>query len=431
MLEAFNFNDVLLQPKFTDIKSKENIDIKTKLTKNISLNIPFISSNIETVTEANMAIALAEEGGIGIIHSFFSIEDQVKEIIKVKRAHNFIIQDPYTINLDSTVLEVIETMKIYNIESLIVVDDYKKLKGIVSQRDLLFQEDEIPLSQVMTPIEKLIYKKANSFSDVDFEEAKKIIMKNKLEKLPLIDDKGYITGLITAKDIKKRLDFSNAVKDENAKLRVGAAVEVNGDFFERSIELIKAGVDVLLLDSSYGHSQDLLDAILKIKSNAPKIDLIAGNISTKQGAIDVIKAGADAIKCGSSSYKKLSEIGVGVPQLTAIMDCCDVATYEDIPVITGDSIKYSGDIIKALAAGSSSIMLGELFNGYKESPKILENNINYSKDEYDKNTFSKGSIKNYIKYLVDNLKTGMIYLGVNCIEDIQKNAEFIKLSKTS
>ncbi|MEK7433328.1 MAG: IMP dehydrogenase [Cyanobacteriota bacterium] len=434
MREVLSFDDVLLELKFSNISSLKEIDVKTKLTKNISLNIPIISANKENITESEMAICMAEMGGIGIIHRFSNIEKQVKEVVRVKRAHNFIIQDPYTINLDSTVIEVIETMKNKSVNSLLVIDDNKKIKGIVTQRDLLFQEDEIPLSQIMTTLEKIIYRVAKNYSDVDFEEAKKIMMKSKIEKLPIIDSDGYIKGLITAKDMKKRKDFPNALKDEKGRLRVGADIGITGDYFERAIELVKSDVDFLLIDTSHGHSQDVLDVIYKIKSEIPKIDIVAGNVSTKHGTLDLIKAGADGIKCGFGN--NIINKNLVLPQITAIMDCCDIATYEDVPIISDGGIKKSGDIVKALSAGASAIMLDDIFENCEEIPQ--RNNDDYedisafsiSQKDNSRDISSiiknKGKTKNILDFLLKNLKLSMNYLGVSSIEDMQKNSDFLK-----
>lgn len=464
MREGLTFDDVLLQPRFSSIRSRKDADTKTRLTRNITLNVPLISANMDTVTESDMAVCMAEVGGIGIIHRFLTIEQQVKEVTKVKRAHNFIIQDPYTINIYSTVIEVYEIMRMRNVQSLLVTDDESKLKGIVTQRDLIFQEDEIPLSEVMTPIEKLIYKTIKSESEVDFEESKKIMMKHKLEKLPLADENGFIKGLITLKDIRKRLDFPDAVKDDKGRLRVGAAIGVKNDYFERAQELVKAGVDVLVIDIAHGHSQSLLDTLYRIKSDIPNIDVIAGNVATKHGALDLIKAGADAIKCGvgpgSTCITRLVT-GSGVPQLTAIMDCCDVATYEDVPIIADGGIKYSGDIVKALAGGASSVMIGGMFAGCEESPgrtrikngqkfKIYrgmasfdaalnrqntEKGYNVNLDDYVPEGIEtvipyKGKVKEILDQLLGGLRSGMSYLGVSCIEDMPKHADFIKMSSS-
>lgn len=327
MREGLTFDDVLLQPKFSGINSRKDVSTKSKLTKNITLNVPIISANMDTVTESAMAITMAEIGGIGIIHRFLTIEQQVHQVKKVKRAHNFIIPDPYTIDINANIQNVKYEMRLRGVHSLLITDSEKKLRGIITNRDLLFEDnDDLSVIELMTPYEKLIFKRVNSISDVDFNEAKKIFKSHKLEKLPLIDENNFIKGLITVKDIHKRLEFPNAVKDEKGRLRVGAAIGVKNDYLERTEELVKAGVDVLVIDIAHGHSQSLLDTLYKIKSSFPNVDVIAGNVATKHGTSDLISAGADAIKTGvgpgcfmagtrvlmsNGTYKNIEEIQVG------------------------------------------------------------------------------------------------------------------------
>ncbi len=463
MREGLTFDDVLLQPKFSAINSRKDVSTKTKLTRNITLNIPIVSANMDTVTEASMSIRMAEMGGIGIIHRFLTIENQVKEVIKVKRAHNFIIQDPYTIHVESTVYDVKCEMKIRGVNSLLVVDSEKKMKGIITTRDLLFEDnDSLSIINLMTPLERVISKKVNHYSEVDFEDAKKILKVNKLEKLPLVDENQFVKGLITVKDIHKRLEFPNAVKDEKGRLLVGAAIGVKNDYLERTAELIKAGVDVLVIDIAHGHAQSLLDTLFKLKSEFPNIDIIAGNVASKHGALDLISAGADAVKCGvgpGSTCQTRIVTGSGVPQLTAIMDCCEASIYKDIPLIADGGVKYSGDIVKALAAGASSVMLGGILAGCEETPgktrvkdgqkfKAYRGMASYdaaesrgksekgyevSLDDYVPEGVEtvipyKGKAKEVVDQLVGGLRSGMSYLGVDSIEDMAKNADFIKMS---
>ncbi|MBC7472668.1 MAG: IMP dehydrogenase [Candidatus Sericytochromatia bacterium] len=463
MREGLTFDDVLLQPRFSSIISRKEVNTKTRLTKNITINVPIVSANMDTVTESGMAICMAELGGMGIIHRFLTVEQQINEVIKVKRAHNFIIHDPYTIDISQNIGDVKLSMRNKGIHSLLVVDSQKRLKGIVTTRDLLFEDDDnVALETIMTSLEKLICKKVNHYSEVDFEDAKKILKTNKLEKLPLIDEQGMIKGLITVKDIEKRLEFPNAVKDNNGRLMVGAAIGVKNDYLERTAELVRVGVDVLVIDIAHGHSQSLLDTLYKIKSEFPHVDVIAGNVATKHGTLDLISAGADAIKCGvgpgGTCITRLVT-GSGVPQLTAIMDCCETATYKDIPVIADGGIKYSGDIVKALAAGASSVMLGSLFAGCEESPghtrikdgqkfKVYRGMASYDAAASRTNTEKgyeinmtdyvpegvettipyKGKVKEVMDQLVGGIRSGMSYLGVNEIEDMTKNADFIKMT---
>lgn len=463
MREGLTFDDVLLQPKFSGINSRKDVSTKSKLTKNITLNVPIISANMDTVTESAMAITMAEIGGIGIIHRFLTIEQQVSQVKKVKRAHNFIIPDPYTIDINSTIQDVKHEMRLRGVHSLLVTDSEKKLRGIITNRDLLFEEnDNLSVTELMTPFEKLIFKRANSISDVDFNEAKKMFKAHKLEKLPLIDESNFIKGLITVKDIHKRLEFPNAVKDEKGRLRVGAAIGVKNDYLERTAELVKAGVDVLVIDIAHGHSQSLLDTLYKIKSDFPNIDVIAGNVATKHGTSDLISAGADAVKTGvgpGSTCQTRIVTGAGVPQLTAIMDCCESSIYNEVPLIADGGIRYSGDIVKALAAGASTVMLGSMFAGCEESPghtrvkdgqkyKVYRGMASYdaaanrrnSEKGYDVNLEDyvaegvetvipyKGKVKEVLDQLIGGLRSGMSYLGVDTIEDMPKNADFIKMS---
>jgi IMP dehydrogenase len=463
MREGLTFDDVLLQPKFSSIKTRKEVNTRTRLTRNITLNVPIISANMDTVTESAMAICMAELGGIGIIHRFLTVHQQVKEVIKVKRAHNFIIHDPYAIESTANLEDVKALMRSRGVHSLLVVNDSRRLEGIVTTRDLLFEDDDsVIVSSIMTPLEKLIYKKVSNSSEIDFEDAKKILKTHKLEKLPLIDGEGFIKGLITVKDIEKRLEFPDAVKDEKGRLMVGAAIGVKNDYLERTQELVKAGVDVLVIDIAHGHAQNLLDTLYKIKSEFPNVDVIAGNVATKHGTLDLISAGADAVKAGvgpGSTCSTRLVTGAGVPQLTAVFDCCEAATYQDIPVISDGGIRYSGDIVKALSAGASSVMLGGMFAGCEESPgltrikdgqkikvyrgmasfdaaasrKNSEKGYDVNLDEYVPEGIEtvipyKGRVKEVMEQLIGGLRSGMSYLGVNNIEDMAKNAEFVKIS---
>lgn len=463
MREGLTFDDVLLQPKFSAINSRKDVSTKSKLTKNITLNVPIISANMDTVTESAMAICMAEIGGIGIIHRFLTIEQQVKEVVKVKRAHNFIIHEPYTIDINSNIADVKFEMRVKGVHSLLVTDSEKKLKGIITNRDLLFEDnDELAITELMTPYERVIYKKVNHYSEVDFNDAKKILKTHKLEKLPLIDENNLVKGLITVKDIHKRLEFPNAVKDEKGRLLVGAAIGVKNDYLERTAALVKAGVDVLVIDIAHGHAQSLLDTLYRIKSEFPNVDVIAGNVATKHGTMDLISAGADAVKAGvgpGSTCQTRIVTGAGVPQLTAVMDCCESSIYSEVPLIADGGIRYSGDIVKALAAGASTVMLGSMFAGCEESPghtrvkdgqkyKVYRGMASYdaaasrrtSEKGYDVNLDDyvpegvetvipyKGRVKEVLDQLIGGLRSGMSYLGVDTIEDMPKNADFIRMS---
>jgi len=463
MREGITFDDILLEPRFSNIVSRKDVSTKTRLTKNININIPIISANMDTVTESSMAIAMAELGGIGIIHRFLTIEQQVKEVKRVKRAHNFIIEQPYVISQECTLIDLKDEMRNKGVTSLLVVNKYNKIAGIVTTRDLLFESnDNLKVKEIMTPFEKLVYKEIENPQEVDFEEAKLLLKKNKIEKLPIINKEGEIKGLITVKDIEKRLLYPNASKDYKGRLLVGAAIGVKNDYWERCEELVKAGVDVIVIDIAHGHSESLLKVLSKIKSHF-KIDVIAGNVATKHGTKDLIEAGADAVKCGigggSTCITRLVT-GSGVPQITAVMDCCEVAVYKDVPVISDGGIRYSGDIVKALAAGASSVMIGGILAGCEETPGVTrikdgqkvkvyrgmasfdaaanrttkEKGYNLDLNDYVpegiETTISyKGKVREVLEQLIGGLRSGMSYLGVSTIEDMPKYAEFIKISQ--
>lgn len=463
MREGITFDDVLLEPRFSNIVSRKDVSTKTKLTKNININIPIISANMDTVTESPMAIAMAELGGIGIIHRFLTIEQQVKEVRKVKRAHNFIIEQPYTISQESNLTELRDEMINKGVTSLLVTNEYNKISGIVTTRDLLFEtNDSLKVKEIMTSLDNLVYKEIQDGQEVDFEDAKSLLKKNKIEKLPIVNKEGEIRGLITVKDIEKRLLYPNAAKDSKGRLLVGAAIGVKNDYWERCEELIKAGVDVIVLDIAHGHSEPLLEVLSKIKSNF-SVDIIAGNVATKHGTKDLIDAGADAVKCGigggSTCITRLVT-GSGVPQLTSVMDCCEVAVYKDVPVISDGGIRYSGDIVKALSAGASTVMLGGILAGCEETPGVTrikegqkvkvyrgmasfdaaanrttkEKGYNLDLNDYVpegiETTISyKGKVREVLEQLVGGLRSGMSYLGVSTVEDMPKYAEFIKMSQ--
>ena len=366
--EALTFDDVLLLPARSDLVPAA-LNTQTQLTRNIRLNIPIVSAAMDTVTESHMAIALAQQGGIGIIHRNLTIEQQAEEVDKVKRSESGMIVDPVTMSPDDKVSDALEVMRKYKISGVPITKS-KKLVGILTNRDLRFETRlDIPISQVMTK-EDLITVPVGT----TLEEAETILHKHRVEKLLVVDDGYNLKGLITVKDIQKKLKYPGAAKDSQGRLRVGAAIGATGDFLERAEELVKENVDVLAIDSAHGHSGRVLDAVRTVKSKFPEIDLMAGNVATFDGACELARAGADAIKVGigpGSICTTRVVTGAGVPQITAIAEAHRATKDAGVPVIADGGIKYSGDITKALAAGASAVMIGSLFAGTDESPGEL------------------------------------------------------------
>ncbi|MGI0038022.1 MAG: IMP dehydrogenase [Nitrososphaera sp.] len=458
--EGLTFDDVLLVPKRSPIISRSQTDLKTKLSRNITLNIPIISANMDTVTESGMAIAIAREGGIGIIHRFLSIEDQVDEILKVKRSESVIIEQPYTIKPDVTVLEARKAMEQYGVSGLLV-EEGGKLAGIITRRDITFEKnDKRKVSEVMT--REVITAKAGT----TIEQAKEILHKQRIEKLPVIDEKKRIVGLITSKDILKMDEYPYASKDKKGRLLVGAAVGVKGDYLERTEALLEAGADVLVVDIAHGHSDNAINTVHMIKKAFPNCELVAGNVATGDGASDLIKAGVDAVKVGVGSGSIcITRVvtGSGVPQLTAVLDSVKVARDHGVPVVSDGGVRNSGDMTKALAAGASSVMIGSLFGGTDESPgKTLVKNGKKFKmyrgmasyyaslgrkyreegpqvvDADDLNDYVpegveamvpyKGSVVEIVRQLSGGLRSGLSYCGAKTIAEMQRNAEFVKMT---
>ena len=368
--QALTFDDVLLVPDHSDILPKD-VDLKTRLTQNLTLNIPMLSAAMDTVTESRMGIALSELGGIGIIHKNLSIQAQAAEVRKVKKYESGIVRDPITIRSDNEVGELIQLTNELNISGMPVVDN-DELVGIVTSRDFRYQENHsVKVSEIMTPKERLITAKEGESPDV----IKKLLQVNRIEKILLIDDSFKLTGLVTLKDINKSLDFPNAARDAECRLLVGAAIGTKLDTLDRCQALIDAGVDVLVLDSAHGHSDGVLNQIKVVKSNFPNIQVIGGNVATGEGALALVEAGADAVKVGigpGSICTTRIVTGVGVPQITAVAQVADALKTKDIPIIADGGIRFSGDIAKAIAAGGHSIMLGSVLAGTEEAPGELE-----------------------------------------------------------
>ncbi len=457
--QAITFDDVLLVPRFSEVVPSD-VNVGTQLTRNIRLNIPLLSSPMDTVTESDMAIALAQEGGLGVIHKNMSIPQQTEEVDKVKRSANGIIFDPVTLPPTATVAKAREVMNQSNISGVPIVASNKKLVGIITRRDMRFLESsETPISEIMTR-EKLV----TAQGTVTLAEAEKILMANKVEKLLLVDEDYTLTGLITIKDIDMQKRFPQACKDKLGRLRVGAALGVHD--YERAESLIGKAVDVLVVDSAHGHSANVMETVRTIKKRW-KIDVVAGNVATKAGAADLISAGADAVKVGigpGSICTTRVISGVGVPQITAIMDAVEAASAAGVPIVADGGIRYSGDITKAIAAGASVVMIGGLFAGTAESPgqQILYQGRTFkvyrgmgslgamvkgSSERYRQGPERgpsklvpegvegrvpfKGPLSTFVYQLVGGLKAGMGYLGTKDIDELRSSAQFIQVSHAS
>ena len=460
IIQGLTFDDVLLVPKRSPIISRSQTNLRTKLSRNITLNIPIISANMDTVTESGMAIALAREGGIGIIHRFMTIEDQVDEILKVKRSESVMIEQPYTIKPDLTVAEAKKVMEEYSVSGLLV-EEGGKLLGIITRRDITFEKNnKLKVSELMT--KDVITAKAG----ITIDQAKEILHNKRIEKLPVIDDKKHIVGLITSKDILKMDQYPYASKDKKGRLLVGAAVGVKGDYLERTEALLEAGADIIVVDIAHGHSENAINTVHMIKKAFPDCELIAGNVATGEGSRDLIKAGVDAVKVGVGSGSIcITRVvtGSGVPQLTAVIDSVKVARDYEIPVISDGGIRNSGDITKALAAGASSVMIGSLFGGTDESPgkTLVKNGKKYKMyrgmasfyaslgrkyreagaqlvDSDDLNDYVpegveamvpyNGSVVEIIRQMAGGLRSGLSYCGAKTIPEMQMNAKFIKIT---
>ncbi|HQN93127.1 MAG TPA: IMP dehydrogenase [Prolixibacteraceae bacterium] len=364
--EGLTFDDVLLIPAYSEVLPRD-VDLSTPFSRSIMLKTPIVSAAMDTVTESKMAIAIAREGGIGVIHKNMSIQEQVKQVTTVKRAENGMIYDPVTVKREKTVADVLELMSTYKIGGIPVVDDEGYLVGIVTNRDLRFEQRyDKPISEVMT-CNNLV----TTLESTDLEKAAYILQENKIEKLPVVDKNNKLIGLVTYKDITKAKDKPNACKDQKGRLRVAAGVGISSDTIDRIDELVKAEVDAIVIDTAHGHSKYVLDMLRKAKSKYPNIDFVAGNIATGEAATDLVLAGADAVKVGigpGSICTTRIITGVGVPQLSAIYNVAKALKNSGIPVIADGGLRYSGDIVKALAAGASSVMAGSLFAGVEESP---------------------------------------------------------------
>ena len=454
--EGLTFDDVLLIPAKSSV-TPNMIDLKTRLAGDIMLNTPIMTAAMDTVSESRMAIAIAREGGIGIIHKNMTIEQQVEEVDKVKRSENGVIVNPFSLTADKTVQEADELMGKYKISGVPIVDANGKLEGILTNRDLRFITDfSIKIGDVMTK-ENLVTAPVGT----DLAAAQNILMKHKIEKLPIVDENGYLKGLITIKDIEKTVQYPNSARDKNGRLLCGAAIGVTADVLDRAKALVEAQVDVLSLDSAHGHSANIIKCVKMIKEAFPNIPVIAGNIATAEAAEDLIKAGADCLKVGigpGSICTTRVVAGIGVPQITAVYDVACVAAKYDIPVIADGGIKYSGDIVKALAAGANVVMLGSLLAGCEEAPGAVEIYQGRqfkvyrgmgslaamekgSKDRYfqegarklvpegvEGRVPYKGALSDTVFQLVGGIRSGMGYCGCPTIPDLHENAKFVRIT---
>jgi IMP dehydrogenase len=468
MRVGLTFDDVLLVPKFSDVKSRKDADTSARFSRRIQLQIPIVSANMDTVTESAMAIAMARLGGIGVIHRFLTVDEEVVEVLKVKRSEGVVIEDPITLGPEKTVREAWEIIRERDIGGIVIVDTSGQVLGILTRRDISLEDNlERKVKEVMTRKKDLI----TAPKGVTLDQAQEILRTNKIEKLPLIDKQGKLAGLITSKDILKRRQFPHATKDAKGRLSVAAAVGVKGDYMERARKLLDAGVDALVVDIAHGHSVYAIETVKKIKKELGDVEVVAGNVATAKGTFDLIRAGADAVKVGVGSGSICVTrvvTGSGVPQLTAIIDSASEAADRGIPVIGDGGIRNPGDVTKALAAGASSVMIGSLFAGTEESPgpTILREGVRYKltrgmaslaatvdrrvreakgggpgEDELIEEVIQesvpegveglipyKGRVEEVVKQLVGGLRSGMSYCGARSVSDLKRKGEFMKIT---
>lgn len=458
--EGLTFDDLLLVPAYSEVIPK-NVSLKTKFSRNITLNSPIVSAAMDTVTEAKMAIAMAREGGIGVIHKNMPIEEQARQVKQVKRAENGMIYDPITITKEETVNDALNLMSEYKIGGIPVIDSSRQLIGIVTNRDLRFELNmQKPICEVMTT-ENII----TTHQEINLEHAADILQKHKIEKLPVVDNKGQLIGLITYKDITKAKDRPNSCKDKNGQLRVAAAIGTTQDTLDRATALVNAGVDAIIIDTAHGHSSGVVEVLKEVKTKHPEIDVIVGNIATAEAAIHLANSGADGVKVGigpGSICTTRVIAGVGVPQLSAIFDVANALKGKGIPVIADGGLRYSGDMVKAIAAGANSIMAGSLFAGVEESPgeTIIYNGRKYksyrgmgsveamqqgSGDRYFQDPEAdmkklvpegivarvpyKGILSEVVYQMLGGLRAGMGYCGAKDIDTLW-NAKFVRITNS-
>jgi IMP dehydrogenase len=459
---SLTYDDLLLRPRYSEVLPSE-VSLAGSFTKNISLNIPIVSAAMDTVTESEVAIVMAQEGGIGVIHKNLSPKDQATEVMNVKKFEAGTILNPITVGPDLPLSSFLEQTNKYKITGFPVVDDNGQLVGILTSRDMQFESNLDQLVRdIMTPKERLITAKEGIGPD----EAKKLLHKHRIEKLPVVDKNHQLVGLITIRDIKKAITYPLANKDSLGRLRVAAAISVGDKEFERAKQLVEASVDALIIDTAHGHSRGVIDMVKRIKSHFPEVDVVAGNVATGEACSDLIKAGVDGIKIGigpGSICTTRVIAGIGMPQMSAIFECAKVCTKAGIPFIADGGVKYSGDIVKALAGGASSVMIGSLFAGTEETPgeMVLYQGRSYkvyrgmgslgamvkgSKDRYgqanvdESNKLVPEGIEGQIPYrgplssnifqLVGGIRSGMGYVGANDLGELREKAQFIKISSS-
>ncbi len=456
--EALTFDDVLLIPAASDVLPS-TVDLHTELCKGINLNIPLISAAMDTVTESKLAIAMAREGGLGIIHKNMSIEEQAAQVDKVKRSEHGVITDPFHLSPEQPVSAALELMSKYKISGVPITRD-GKLVGILTNRDLRFETNYAqPIENIMTK-ENLV----TAPEGTSLEDAAKILGRHRIEKLPIVDKKGYLKGLITIKDIEKSIQYPNSARDKNGRLIVGAAIGATDDMLDRIAALVKSKVDIIVLDSAHGHSKNIINHVEKAKKAYPDLPLVAGNVATAEATRDLLLAGADVVKVGigpGSICTTRIVAGIGMPQLTAIMDCAEEADKHGKRIIADGGIKYSGDIVKAIAAGGSAVMLGSLFAGTAEAPGELEiyqgrsfksyrgmgslpamakggkdryfqsNAVKFVPEGVEGRVPYRGAIADIIFQLMGGLRAGMGYTGNGSIEALRKNGKFVKMTAAS
>ena len=457
--EGITFDDVLLVPAFSEVLPNQ-VDLSTNLTKTIKLNIPLMSAGMDTVTENRMAIAMARQGGIGVIHKNMSIEEQAEEVDKVKRSENGVITDPFYLSPDHTLQDANDLMAKYRISGVPITVNGKKLVGIITNRDLKFETDFSKKIKESMTSEGLV----TAREGITLEEAKKILAKARKEKLPIVDEEGNLKGLITIKDIEKQIKYPLSAKDAQGRLLCAAAVGITNNILERVDALVKAKVDAIVIDTAHGHSANVLKVVKMVREAYPSVQIIAGNVATAEATIDLIKAGVDAVKVGigpGSICTTRVVAGIGVPQVTAIMDCYNAAKAYGIPIIGDGGIKYSGDIAKAIAAGANVCMMGSIFAGCDESPGTFElfQGRKYkvyrgmgsiaameqgSKDRYfqtdakklvpegvEGRVAYKGTVEDTVFQLIGGLRSGMGYCGANNVKTLQDTGRFVKISAAS
>ena len=461
--EGFTFHDVLLVPRRSSVASRKDVSLSGRVSRNIVLKVPIVSANMDTVTESAMAIAMARIGGLGIIHRFLTIEEEAEEVAYVKRAESFVIENPYTLFPYQTVKEAKHFMERHGVGGLLVINDNRKLIGVVSMRDVIFNgKSDTAVAEVMS--KKLITAKPG----IALEKAEDLLRKHKIEKLPLVDDNGRVRGLITAQDIQKLKRYPHATKDPKGRLLVGAAVGVVGDYLERGEALVAAGVDLLVVDVAHGHADHVIAAVKKLKARWPKLDVVAGNVATYEGARDLARAGADGIKVGvgpGSTCTTRIVTGAGVPQLSAVLDCARITRERGIPVIADGGLRDSGDMTKALAAGASCVMVGSLLGGCDESPgstvtrkgmkykvyrgmaslgATLSRRAKESGREVSGEAAAelipegvetvmpyRGLVSEVVGQLVGGVRSGFSYCGARTLAELWKKAKFIRITQAS